>query len=129
MGGIPATELIGFCFLSTNCAIDKDLTQWIISAATIVDQQTCKNKQRETLPIPQQVRRAAADDTPTKWCSVLSARGAITDPGSIPGCITNGHDWESHRAVHNWPSVVRVRVWPGQAVIINKNLFLTDLLR
>ena len=22
-------------------------------------------------------------------------------------------DWESHRAAHNWPSVDRVRVWPG----------------
>ena len=31
--------------------------------------------------------------------------------GSIPGCITTGRDWESHRAAHNWPSVVRV--WPG----------------
>ena len=23
----------------------------------------------------------------------LSARGVITDPGLIPGCITTGHDW------------------------------------
>ena len=29
-------------------------------------------------------------------------------PGSQPGCITSGCDWESHRAVHNWPSVIRV---------------------
>ena len=31
----------------------------------------------------------------------------------VPGCITTGRDWESHRAAHNWPSVVQVRVWPG----------------
>jgi hypothetical protein len=30
------------------------------------------------------------------------------DPGLIPGCITTGCDWESHRAAHNWPSGVRV---------------------
>ena len=24
-------------------------------------------------------------------------------------CITNCHDWESHKAAHNWPSFVRVR--------------------
>ena len=47
-----------------------------------------------------------------EWHSGLS--------GSNPGCITTGHEWESHRAVHNWPSVVRV--WPGSAVIVNKNL-------
>ena len=41
----------------------------------------------------------------------LSARGITTDPGLIPGCITTGFDWESHRAAHNWPSVVRV--WVG----------------
>ncbi|CDR06146.1 unnamed protein product [Oncorhynchus mykiss] len=41
----------------------------------------------------------------------LSARGVTTDPGSIPGCITTGCDRESHRAAHNWPSVVRV--WPS----------------
>jgi hypothetical protein len=43
----------------------------------------------------------------------FSARGVTTDPGSIPGCITTGRDWESHRAAHNWPSVVRISVWPG----------------
>ena len=50
-----------------------------------------------------------------QWSKVLhlSARGVATDPGSIPGCITTGRDWESHRAVHNWPSVAQVRVWPG----------------
>ena len=41
----------------------------------------------------------------------LSARGITTDPGSIPGFITTGRDWESHRAAHNWPS--KVRVWVG----------------
>jgi hypothetical protein len=41
----------------------------------------------------------------------LRARGITTDPGLIPGCITTGCDWESHRLAHNWPSVVRV--WPG----------------
>jgi hypothetical protein len=43
----------------------------------------------------------------------LSAKGVTTDPGSIPGCITTGSDWQSHTAAHNWPSVVRVRVWLG----------------
>jgi hypothetical protein len=57
----------------------------------------------------------------------LSDKGVTTDPGLFPGCITTGRDWESHRAAHNWPSVVEVRVWPGLAVIANKNLFLTDL--
>jgi hypothetical protein len=37
----------------------------------------------------------------------LSARG-IRHPGSNAGCITTGHDWESHRPVYNWPSVVWV---------------------
>ena len=27
----------------------------------------------------------------------LSASGVTTDPGSIPGFITTGRDWESHR--------------------------------
>ena len=31
-------------------------------------------------------------------------------PGSNPGCITPGYDWVSHRAAHNWPSVIQV--WP-----------------
>ena len=35
----------------------------------------------------------------------FSARGVTTDPGSIPGCITTGRDWEYHRAAHNWPSI------------------------
>ena len=56
----------------------------------------------------------------------LSVRGVTTDPGSIPGCTSPGRDWESLRAAHNWPSVFRVR--PVQAVNVNKNLFLTDLL-
>ena len=54
----------------------------------------------------------------------LSAKGITTDPGLFPGCITTGRDWESHRAVHNWPSIVRVRVWPRKAVIVNRNVFL-----
>jgi hypothetical protein len=41
----------------------------------------------------------------------LHARGITTDPGLIQGCITTGHDRESNRAAHNWPSVIRV--WPG----------------
>ena len=57
----------------------------------------------------------------------ISARGVTTDPGSIPGCMTTGRDWESHKAAHNWPSVFRV--WPGKAVIVNNNLFLTHLIR
>uniref|UniRef100_A0A8C7FGJ8 RNA helicase n=1 Tax=Oncorhynchus kisutch TaxID=8019 RepID=A0A8C7FGJ8_ONCKI len=39
----------------------------------------------------------------------LSARRVTTDPGMIPGCITTGHDRESHRVALNWPSVIRVR--------------------
>ena len=31
----------------------------------------------------------------------LSARGITTDPGSNPGCIITGPDWESHRTEHN----------------------------
>ena len=50
---------------------------------------------------------------------------SATDPGSIPGCNITSCDWESHRAAHNWPRVVRV--WPGQAAFVNKKLFLTDL--
>ena len=44
-----------------------------------------------------------------EWCCGLkalhlNARGITTDtPGSNPG-----HDWESHRAAHNWPTVVQV---------------------
>ena len=41
----------------------------------------------------------------------LSARGVTTVPGLNPGCITSGRDWESHRATHNWPSIIQV--WPG----------------
>jgi hypothetical protein len=39
-------------------------------------------------------------------------------------------DWESHRTAHNCPSVVRDRGGFGlykSAIIVNKNLFLTDL--
>ena len=43
----------------------------------------------------------------------ISARVVTTDRGSIPGCITTGYDWESRRAAHNWPSIVRVRGWPS----------------
>ena len=57
----------------------------------------------------------------------VSARGVTTDPGSIPGCIITGHDWESHRAADNWPNVAQFKVWPVKAVIVNKNWFLTDL--
>jgi hypothetical protein len=34
----------------------------------------------------------------------LSARGVTKNPGLILGCITTDCDWESHRAVHNWPA-------------------------
>lgn len=40
--------------------------------------------------------------------SALEWRSITTDPGSIPGCITNGCDRESHRAKHNWPSIILV---------------------
>jgi hypothetical protein len=36
-----------------------------------------------------------------------STSGVTTDLGSIQGCITTGCDRESHRAAHNWPTVVR----------------------
>ena len=58
----------------------------------------------------------------------LSARGVTTDPGSIPSCSTTRSDLESHMAAHNWPSIVLARVWPGEAVIVNKNLFLSAVL-
>ena len=44
----------------------------------------------------------------------LNARGVTTDPGLIPGCITTGRDWASHRRAHNWPSVMWVRVGRGR---------------
>ena len=44
----------------------------------------------------------------------ISVLEVTTYPNLIPGCITTGHDWDSHRAViPNWPSVVHVRVWLG----------------
>ena len=57
----------------------------------------------------------AAGSRVAQWSKALhlSARGVTTDPGLIPGCITTGCDWESHRVQHNWPSVIQVRVWPG----------------
>ena len=38
----------------------------------------------------------------------LIAIGVTTDPGS--DYLTTGRDLESHRAAHNWPTVVRG--WP-----------------
>jgi hypothetical protein len=38
-----------------------------------------------------------------------SAWGTNTAPGSIPGCVLAGRDWETHEAAYNWPSVVWVR--------------------
>jgi hypothetical protein len=38
----------------------------------------------------------------------FSARGVTTVPSSNPGYITSDHDRESHRAQHNWPTIVRV---------------------
>jgi hypothetical protein len=35
----------------------------------------------------------------------LSASGVTTDPGSIPGCITTGRDWESHRTAQRRPGL------------------------
>ena len=35
-------------------------------------------------------------------------------PGSIPGCVTAGHDWETHEAASNCPSVVQVMGGAGQ---------------
>jgi hypothetical protein len=32
----------------------------------------------------------------------------ITDPGSIPGCVTAGCDLETQDGAYNWPSVVWV---------------------
>ena len=38
-----------------------------------------------------------------QWSNALhfSARGVATVPGSNPGCVTSGCDWESDRAAHN----------------------------
>ena len=46
-----------------------------------------------------------------RQCKALhrSARGVTTDPGSIPVCVAAGCNWDTHEAVHNWPSVVLVR--------------------
>ncbi|CDQ88596.1 unnamed protein product [Oncorhynchus mykiss] len=41
----------------------------------------------------------------------LIARGVTTVPGLNSGCITSGRGWESHRAAHNCPSLVRVWSW------------------
>ena len=41
----------------------------------------------------------------------LSARGVTTVPGSNPGWITSGCDLESHRAAHNWLSIVSVLLY------------------
>ena len=62
----------------------------------------------------------------------LSARGVTTVPGSNPGCITSDRDWESHRAAaqlaQRRPGGAQLaQRCPGLAVIVNKNLFLTDL--
>jgi hypothetical protein len=53
---------------------------------------------------------------PSHWRGVCSLEqnniqyttsiGVTTDLGSIPGCITTSCDRESHRAAHNWLSVV-----------------------
>ena len=39
----------------------------------------------------------------------LSTRCVTRDPGAVLGCITTGHDQESHVVVHNWSSIVQVR--------------------
>ena len=36
-----------------------------------------------------------------------SAWGITTALGSIPGCVTAGHDRETHEAAYNWPSIGR----------------------
>ena len=54
-----------------------------------------------------------------QWSKALqhSAKGITTYLGSIPGCITNIRDRESHRAVHNWPSVVWIRGGFGRGAL------------
>ena len=52
----------------------------------------------------------------------ISVLGVTTDLGSIPGCITTGHDWESHRVAHNCPASLG---WGRPAF----NLYLTRQLR
>lgn len=45
-----------------------------------------------------------------------SAKGVITDLGSIQGCVAASRDWETHETAHNLSSVVRVTgvfVWLG----------------
>jgi hypothetical protein len=46
-----------------------------------------------------------------QWSKVLhrTTNYITTDPGSIPNCVAASHDWETHEATNNWPSVVRVR--------------------
>jgi hypothetical protein len=49
--------------------------------------------------------------------NIFFAWGVTTDPGSIPGGVTTGLDWESQRAAHNWLSIIRVRGAFGGALL------------
>ena len=70
---------------------------------------------RETIAVVQQCWGTHSEKSPQYMqrskALHLSGRGITTVPGLIPGCITSGRDWESHRAAHNWPSVIRI--WLG----------------
>ncbi|XP_045545851.1 ARF GTPase-activating protein GIT2 isoform X9 [Salmo salar] len=52
----------------------------------------------------------------------LSARRVTTVPGSNPGCITSGRDWESHTVAHNLPSVSRGPCWGS----VNRGVLVCD---
>ena len=55
----------------------------------------------------------------------LCARGVTTVPGSIPGCITSGHDLESHKG---GAQLAQRRLgWSGVGRHCDKNGLLTDL--
>ena len=71
------------------------------------------HRKQERLTSPQQQCSKSSRVAQRSNALHLSARGITTDPGSIPGCITTGCDWKSHRVAHHWPSVIRVWVWPG----------------
>ena len=58
-----------------------------------------------------------------------SARSVTTDPGLIPGCITTGRDRESHRASHNWSSVVQVRGWFDLGALLGSSRSSVSLWR
>ena len=43
-----------------------------------------------------------------QWSKALRSTSCATrDPGSSPGSVAAGRDWETHGAAYNWPSIIR----------------------